>query len=201
MVKNIIFDLGGVLIGWDPTAVYKTIFDTEEEVSWFLKNICTPDWNEQQDAGRPISQANQILLEQFPDHKENILAYYGRWSEMLTGSIDGTVDILKRFSQDDNYRVFGLTNWSVETFPIAMERYEFLQWFEGIVVSGAEKCKKPEDKIYNILLDRYQLIPDECLFIDDSEKNILASKKLNMHAIHFQSPEQLKQELKSALNE
>lgn len=194
-IKNIIFDFGGVLIGWDPKEVFKTIFDTEEEVDWFIDNICTMDWNEQQDAGRPIEEANKFLIEKFPEHKENILAYYDRWEEMLTGSIDGTVKILKRFVDDESFKVVGLTNWSAETFPVAQERYEFLQWFDGIVVSGVEKCKKPEEKIYNILLERYNLKPEESLFIDDNKRNILAGEKLGIRGIHFQSPEQLHQAL------
>lgn len=195
MIKNIIFDLGGVLIGWDPKEVYKTIFNTEEEVNWFLENICTMDWNEQQDAGRPISIANQILIEQYPEHKENILAYYGRWKEMLTGAIHDTVSILDKLVKDENYKVVALTNWSAETFPVALERYEFLQWFEGIVVSGTEKCKKPEDKIYNIILERYNLVPEESIFIDDNKRNILAAQKLGIQGIHFQSPTLLQKAL------
>jgi len=196
-IKNIVFDLGGVLIGWDPKEVFRTIFKTEEEVDWFLENICTMDWNEQQDAGRPIASANKFLISKFPDHKENILAYYARWEEMLTGAIEGTVSILEKLIKDKNYKVVALTNWSAETFPIALERYEFLHWFEGIVVSGTEKCKKPENKIYNILLERYNLIPEESVFIDDNKRNILAAEKLGINGIHFESPEQLSEALAS----
>lgn len=153
------------------------------------------EWNEEQDGGRSIQEANKILIQQYPEHKENILAYYDRWEEMLTGAIQGTVDILEKFIKDENYKVVGLTNWSAETFPVAQERYEFLSWFEGIVVSGKEHCKKPEEKIYNILLDRYNLIPQESLFIDDNKRNVLAAEKMGINCIHFQSPEQLESEL------
>ena len=195
-IKNIVFDLGGVLIGWDPKEVFRTIFNTEEEVDWFLENICTFDWNEQQDAGRPIASANEILISKFPEHKKNILAFYGRWEEMLTGAIEGTVQILDKFIKNENYKVLALTNWSAETFPVAQKRYDFLHWFEGIVISGVEKCKKPEDKIYNILLERYNLIPEETLFIDDNKRNILAAENLGIKCIHFQSAEQLGDELR-----
>ena len=198
-IKNIVFDLGGVLIGWDPKEVFRTIFDTEKEVNWFLDNICTFDWNEEQDAGRPIKEANNILIEKFPEHKNNIEAFYGRWEEMLTGAIQGTVDILKKFIDDPQYKVLALTNWSAETFPVAQARYDFLQWFDGIVVSGVEKCKKPEDKIYNILLDRYELIAEECLFIDDNKRNVEAARKLKINAIQFESPEKLTEQIKPYL--
>ncbi len=194
-IKNIIFDLGGVLIGWDPKAVFRTIFETEEEVDWFLNNICTFDWNEKQDAGRTLKEATETLVEKFPEHKNNIEAFYGRWDEMLTGAIQGTVDILKKFVGDPRYKVLALTNWSAETFPIAQARYEFLQWFEGIVVSGIEMCKKPESKFYNILLDRYSLTPEECLFIDDNKRNCEAAEKLGINAIQFSTPAQLTSEL------
>ena len=153
------------------------------------------DWNEQQDGGRPIASANESLIAKFPQHKENILAYYERWEEMLTGAIQGTVDILEKFIKNENYKVVALTNWSSETFPVALERYEFLHWFDGIVVSGTEKCKKPEDEIYNILLDRYNLSPEESLFIDDNKRNILAAEKLGIKGLHFSSPEQLSVDL------
>lgn len=153
------------------------------------------DWNEQQDAGRPIAEANEILIQQFPEHKENILAYYSRWEEMLTGPIKGTVDILTKLIKSNNFNVVALTNWSAETFPVALERYEFLHWFDGIVVSGVEKCKKPEEKIYNILLSRFDFSPFECLFIDDNKRNILAAEKLGIKGIHFLSPDQLHKDL------
>ena len=191
--------MGGVLIGWDPKEVFRTIFNTEEEVDWFLNHICTMDWNEEQDGGRSLKAATEILVEQFPEHKVNIEAYYGRWEEMLTGAIQGTVDILKNLTEDPRYRVLALTNWSAETFPVAQERYDFLSWFEGIVVSGEEKCKKPDDKIYNIVLDRYQAKAEESLFIDDNKRNIDAADKLGIKTIHFKSPEQLSIELKPYL--
>ena len=194
-IKNIIFDLGGVLIGWDPKEVFRTIFETEEEVDWFLNNICTMDWNEQQDAGRPLQEATDFLVNKFPDHKDHIEAYYGRWEEMLTGAIQGTVDILENIIADKRFKVLALTNWSAETFPIAQARYDFLSWFDGIVVSGAEKCRKPADKFYKILLNRYNIKAEECLFIDDNKRNILAAEKLGFKTILFKSSEQMSIEL------
>ena len=139
-IKNIVFDLGGVLIDWDPRYVYRTIFDTEEEVESFLAKVCVYEWNIQQDAGRSLQEATEVLIRKHPEWATEIQAYYGRWEEMLGGVIEGTLEILESFMSNSNYTVFALTNWSAETFPVAQARYEFLQWFEGIVVSGVEKC-------------------------------------------------------------
>lgn len=197
MIRNIIFDLGGVLIDWQPSEVYKTIFKTNEEVNWFLNNICTMEWNVMQDAGRSIHEATQVLQDQYPEWHDEIAAYYGRWTEMLIGPIHDTVDLLSNLKQKNSYRLYALTNWSAETFPIALERYDFLQWFEGIVVSGQEKCKKPDPLIYTTLLNRYELNPGECLFIDDNHENIRGAKDVGMEAFHFESPKELHNHLQS----
>lgn len=153
------------------------------------------EWNVQQDAGCSLAGATAQRQAKFPQWKNEIAAYYGRWEEMLGGPIEGTVQILKQLVADDNYRVVALTNWSAETFPIAQARYDFLGWFEGIVVSGEEKCIKPFPEIYQILFERYKLNPAESLFIDDNPDNVLASEVLGMPAIRFESPQQLRQAL------
>ena len=194
-ISTIIFDLGGVLIDWNPKRLFRKIFETEEEINDFLTNICTMDWNEQQDAGRSLEEATQILLNRFPDHEEPIRAYYGRWSEMLGGAIEGTVAILDNLKNNKEYQLLALTNWSAETFPIAQERFHFLTYFEDILVSGEVKLKKPDPRIYKMLLETHQLDPAATIFIDDSARNIAAANKLGIQAIHFQSPEQLQVEL------
>jgi len=194
-INTIIFDLGGVLINWDPKRLYRKIFDSEEKVNWFLDNICTMDWNEQQDAGRPITEANKILIAKHPAYKEEIEAYYGRWIEMLDGSKQGTVEILQYFAQDPTYEIYALTNWSAETFPFAQERFEFLKWFKGILVSGEEGIKKPSKEIYELLLYRYEIDPAASVFIDDSLRNVKAAITAGIPSIHFISPEELEAEL------
>lgn len=191
-LKNIVFDLGGVLIDWDPRQVYRTIFDTEEEVERFLTHVCKMEWNVQQDAGRSLAEATEVLQKEHPQWHDEIAAYYGRWEEMLVGPIEGTVEILKELVADDNYRVVALTNWSAETFPVAQDRYDFLQWFEGILVSGEEGCIKPDPKIYELLFERYNLLPQESLFVDDNAHNVEGSKALGMDAVRFKSAEQLR---------
>jgi 2-haloacid dehalogenase len=197
MINTIIFDLGAVLIDWNPTYLYKKIFEREEEMHHFLKTICTPDWNEEQDAGRSLQEATDLLVKEFPDHEENINAFYGRWTEMLGDAIQDSVDIFKELKESNKYKIYALTNWSAETFPVAVERFEFLNWFDGVVVSGTEMMRKPHPDFYKILLNRYQVNTENALFIDDNLRNVLAARELGIDSIHFQSPEQLKQELLS----
>jgi len=196
-IKNIVFDLGGVLIEWDPKVVYRSIFETEQEVEDFLTTICTMEWNVQQDAGRSLVAATEALTEEHPEWATEIAAYYGRWEEMLVGPIDGTVKLLKGLVDDENYKVVALTNWSAETFPVAKARYDFLGWFEGILVSGEEGCIKPAPEIYNMLFEKYDLLPEESLFVDDNAANVESSIALGMEAIRFENPDQLRRELKS----
>jgi 2-haloacid dehalogenase len=196
-IDTIVFDLGGVLVDWNPEYVYKTIFDREEDMRWFLQNITTGHWNEEQDAGRTLAEGTELLVKEFPDHETNIRAFYGRWEEMLGGPLEGTVEILRHLKFNTSYRLYALTNWSAETFPIALDRYEFLHWFEGIVVSGDEKTRKPYLPIYQTLISRFNINPSTAIYIDDNIRNLHPAKELGLSTIHFQSPAQFKQELQS----
>jgi|TARA_B110000114_G_scaffold162321_1_gene180270 2-haloacid dehalogenase len=197
-IKNVIFDLGGVLIDWNPEYVYLEVFKGDrEKMKWFFDKICTIDWNENQDAGYPLQQATEERVKLFPEYEEWIRIYYGRWEEMLGKQIDGTVTILKQLIDNPNYKVVALTNWSAETFPIALERFDFLHWFEGIVVSGTEKMRKPFNEIYELTLNRFNIEASQSLFIDDNARNIEAAKKMGINTIRFNNPTQLKSELKS----
>jgi 2-haloacid dehalogenase len=195
-INTIIFDLGGVLIDWNPRYLYRKIFKTEEEISWFLENICTPAWNDEQDGGRSFEEATDIVLKKHPEWEVPIKAWYGRWQETIAGPVHDTVEILKHFKEEKKHRLYALTNWSEQTFPWALDNFEFLHWFEGIVVSGVEKTRKPFPDMYEIILNRYKIDPKSALFIDDSLKNIEAARKFGIHTIHFQSPAQLNEELK-----
>jgi len=194
-IDTIIFDLGAVLIDWNPRHLYRKIFKTEEEITWFLDNICTHDWNEKQDAGRTFEEATEELLQKFPEHEAPIRAWYDRWQETISGPIQGTVDILKQIKEQDQHKLYALTNWSAQTFPWALQNFEFLHWFEGIVVSGHEKTRKPFPEFFQILFDRYQVNPKTALFIDDSQRNIDGALAVGLPGIHFKSPEQLKADL------
>ena len=194
-IKNIIFDLGGVLIDWNPDYLYDKIITDTKERAYFFKHVCPMEWNENQDAGYPLAQAMADRVALFPHYKDWIELYYGRWEEMLGEAIEGTVDILKTCVESPEYKVVALTNWSAETFPIAQKRFEFLQWFEGILVSGEEKMRKPFPEIYALCLDRFALKAEESLFIDDNLRNIKAAEALGIPCIHFSSPKQLAQAL------
>jgi 2-haloacid dehalogenase len=197
-INNIIFDLGGVLIDWNPEYLYRKLITNDEKRNWFLNTVCTSDWNEEQDGGRSIKEANELLLELYPEYKDWILAYYERWEEMLNGPITGTVDIFKKLKEQKKQNIYALTNWSAETFPKALELFEFLHWFDGRVVSGEEMTRKPNRDIYEIILSRFNLQPKSTLFIDDNLRNIVAAKELGIQCIHFKSPEQLSEELSNA---
>ncbi len=196
MINTIIFDLGAVLIDWNPRYMYRTLFTDEQEMIDFLANICTSDWNEEQDAGRSLQEGTDLLVAQFPEHEANIRAFYSRWIEMLGEPFHDTVEIFKQLKESGKYKIYALTNWSAETFPMARERFDFLGWFDGIVVSGAEKMRKPTPAFYQTLLDRYHVNADEALFIDDNYRNILAAEKMGIKCIHFTSAEVLEEELK-----
>jgi 2-haloacid dehalogenase len=194
-IDTIIFDLGAVLIDWNPRYLYRKIYKTEEEIDWFLENICTHDWNEKQDAGRSFEEATEELLAKHPQHEIAIRAWYGRWKETMNGPIQGSVDIFKELSDGKRYKIYALTNWSAETFPWALEKFEFLHWFDGIVVSGVEKTRKPFPEFFNILFERHNVNPATALFIDDNLRNIEGGRALGLSGIHFISPIQLRGEL------
>lgn len=197
-IDNIIFDLGGVLIDWNPEYVYLDVFNgNRQKMQWFFDNICTHGWNENQDAGYPMAKATEERVAMFPEHEDLIRMFYGRWEDMLGESISGTVVILDQLVQSSNYKIIALTNWSHETFPKALKKFDFLQWFEGIVVSGEEKTRKPFRDIYEITLKRFSLKPQRTIFIDDSLRNIEAAKSLGIHGIHFNGPQNLIQQFKS----
>ncbi len=195
-IDTIIFDLGGVLIDWNPEYVYREVFNGDQQkIDWFLNTICTHEWNVEQDAGRSIQKATELLVAQYPEYEEWIRIFYDRWEDMLGGTILETVTLLNKLKQANNHRLYALTNWSAETFPVALQRYEFLQHFEGILVSGEEKTVKPFPKIYEILLERYQINPLLSVFIDDNLENVEVAKKFGIKGVHFKSTQQLREEL------
>jgi 2-haloacid dehalogenase len=193
----VVFDFGGVLFDWNPRHLYRRLFDGDDEaMERFLAEVCTSEWNLAQDAGRPWQEAIDSLVAEHPAHEDLIRAFRLRWEETLAGIIDGTLEILRELKEAGTV-LYGLTNWSQETFPIARERYPWLAWFDGIVVSGEEKLVKPDARLFQVLLDRYDLDPGRLVFIDDSQANVVAATGLGMHAIHFTSPPALRAVLES----
>lgn len=196
-IKNIVFDFGGVLVDWNPRHLYKNHFQDTDTMEYFLKNICTEEWNIEQDRGRSLSEATLELQQKFPEHSASIALFYGEWETMLQGEIPGTVALLHQLKQ--NYTLYGLTNWSAETIDIAYRRFSFFKEFEGIVVSGTEKLIKPDKRIFQLLLDRYMIKAEESLFIDDNIHNVNAARELGFYAIHFENPAQLETALSSLI--
>ncbi len=185
MINTIVFDLGAVLIDWNPRYVYRQLFVTDDAMEYFLSAICNSAWNEMQDAGRSFGEATHILTSQYPEYTNEILAYYGRWEEMLNGPIDATVDLFLSLKSSKKYQILALTNWSAESFPVALAKYDFLSLFDGILVSGEEKLKKPDPAIFHLLIERYNLSPEKCLFIDDNITNVKSAEDLGFNCIHF----------------
>lgn len=193
MIDTIIFDFGGVLVDWNPRYLYRDYFADDEKLEWFLSNICTDEWNIEQDRGRSLSEATELLVKEFPDYQKEIEMYYGQWETMLKDAIPGTVEIL--YELKEKYKIYGLTNWSAETFPVALNRFEFFEVFDGILVSGKEKLIKPDVKIFELMMERFGLNPENSLFIDDNLKNVEASRNFGIETIHFTNPEDLRKEL------
>jgi 2-haloacid dehalogenase len=191
-INTIIFDLGGVLIDWNPLYVFNDdYFDTTETRDYFFEKVCTSDWNENQDAGYPIAKATADKIAEFPEWESAIKDFYGRWEDMLGNAIQPTVDIFKQLKEKGALKFYALTNWSAETFPIALERFDFLYWFDGRLVSGEEKTRKPFPDFYQLLLDKFSINPAQALFIDDNLRNIKAAEAFNITGHHFKSADEL----------
>jgi len=195
-VDAVVFDLGGVLIDWDPRYLYRTLFDGDDAaMERFLAEVTTPAWNAEQDAGRTWREAVDALIALHPDRRDVIVAYDERWAEMLGGPIDGTVDVLADLRRI-GIRLAALSNWSAEKFPIARERYPFLGWFDAIVISGEVGMAKPDPRIFRHLLERTGLAAETVVYVDDAPANVAAATQLGMTAVRFRDPETLRDDLR-----
>ena len=190
----VVFDLGGVLIDWDPRYLYRKLFQDEAEMEHFLANVCTPEWNLQQDGGRTFAEACATVKREHPAHSEMIDAWFERFDEMMAGPIAGTVDILAEL-REQQVPIYALSNWSAETFPFAQRRFEFLQWFRAVFLSADVRLVKPDPRIFQRFCARFALQPEQIIYIDDLPRNVEAASKLGMHAIRFTDPASLREEL------
>lgn len=196
MIKNIIFDFGGVLIDWNPLHLYNRYFlGDEAKAQWFIDNICTMEWNVQMDAGKPFADGIRELTALHPEWADAIAAYRARWQEMIGGPIPGMTDVVHQL-KDAGYHVFGLSNWSWETLSTIIDDYPVIKELEGVVISGLEYVIKPQPEIYRLLLERYRLKADECVFIDDNLANVQGAEAVGIHGLLFAGPEMLKEEFK-----
>ncbi len=193
-IRTVVFDLGGVLIDWDPRYLYRKVFSNKSEMEYFLDNIATKEWHLEQDRGRTMAEATKVLVSRHPEYEAEIRAFYDRWPEMFGGSIRGSVKILREL-RDLGYPLHALTNYSAEAFVLAREDYDFLGCFDEIVVSGEEGMIKPDKNLYAVLVERAGLEPSTTVFIDDSPPNVAAARELGFTAIAFETPGQLREEL------
>ncbi len=194
-INTVVFDLGQVLVDWDSRYLYRRIFDGDEkQVEQFHSEICTPEWNHAQDAGRSYAEAERILIDKFPDQADNIRAWRVHFDETMRGEISGSVAILAQLKQQ-NIAVHALTNWPKETFPIARQRFAFLNWFETITVSSEEGCAKPDPRLFQIMMDKHGIKPETTVFIDDKKANIDTARALGFTALLFTTPQVLTADL------
>ena len=192
--RAVIFDLGGVLIDWDPRYLYRKLLADDDAVEDFLARVCTQAWNEQQDGGRPLADAVAALAAEHPDSAELIAAYYGRFDEMMLGAHEDTVAVLGDLDQR-GVPLYALSNFSAETFGHARRRFPFLSRFRDIILSGDERLLKPDPRFYRLLLDRHGLVAEESVFIDDSARNVDGAAQLGIVALHFRGAAALRGEL------
>lgn len=197
-IDAVVFDLGGVLLDWNPRYLYRKMFDDEAAMERFLGEVCTMEWHEANDRGVPFEVTCGRLAAEHPEHTEQIWAWATRTEEMVGGPIDGTVEILRELRREGTVRLFALTNMEAHTYPLRRERYDFLRWFEGTVVSSTEGVIKPDARIFQVLLERYGLTPASTLMIDDAQRNIDAARALGMPTVLFESPEVLRRALEDA---
>lgn len=199
-ITTVVFDIGEVLIDWNPRYLYRKIFAEVEEMEYFLASVCDSGWNARQDEGYPWAAALAEKIAQFPKYESQIRAYHARWPEMVRGGVDGSVRVLQRL-KDRGTPVYAITNYNQETFALSQTLWPFLTLFDGIVVSGTERMLKPDPRIYRLLLDRYDLSAPSCVFIDDRLENVKGAENVGMSGIHFQDPAQMERDLKSLIGD
>ena len=194
MLNNIIFDFGAVLVDWNPHYLYDPYFGDPAKAEWFLTEICPYAWNAQCDAGRPISEITEERVALYPEWEKEIRMYFDHWVDMMGGPIPG-MEALVREYKERGYGVWGITNWSAETFPLVRHEYPVFDLLDGFVVSGAEKILKPDARLYRLLLDRYGLKAEECVFVDDNPANVAGAEAVGIKGILFKNEKQLRAEL------
>ena len=200
MIRNIIFDFGSVLVDWNPERLYGPYFNDDAKMRYFLTEICPHAWNAQADAGRSTAEITEERVAVHPEWEKEIRMYFGQWIKMMGEQIPGMQELVEEL-KNRGYRLYGLTNWSAETFPLVKDNYPVFRLLDGIVVSGEEKIAKPDPGIFRILLQRYGLKPEECLFIDDNPGNVSTGESLGIRGLVFTSAAALKSRLAEVLPE
>lgn len=200
MIKNIIFDFGAVLVDWNPHYLFDDYFNDEEKCNWFIENVCNTEWNAQMDKGKPFEVAVKERIAEFPEFEDAIKLYHKEWMKTMGEEIPGMYDLIKNLKENGFPIIYGLTNWSAETFPPVREKYKIFSLIDNIVCSGEEKLLKPDPKIYQTLLERYNLKAEESVFVDDNINNVKGAIDMGMKSIRFVNAEQLQKDLNELLN-
>lgn len=185
-IRAVVFDFGGVLFDWSAEYLYRELIPEDEERRWFLTHVCSPAWNLKQDCGRPIAEAEAELIALHPDHAGLIRAFYGQWPKTLRGLLDDGVALLEQLHAA-GVPLYGLTNWSAETYHHVEDKYDFMARFRHVVVSGRIGMVKPDPRIYAHLLEHVREPAERCVFIDDNAKNAEAASALGLHGITHRS--------------
>lgn len=198
-MKTLVFDFGGVLVDWNPHYFFDEYFADTDKASWFISNICTPEWNEEMDAGKTFAEGCAELAEKHPEWAKEIFLYDEAWWRML-GKTDMKMYAFVKKLKEAGVPIYGLTNWPAEKWSVAYPVVPTFHLLDGIVVSGQEKMHKPQHEFFQVLFDRYGLDPKECVFVDDRETNIIAARELGMGTVHFnKGVEQGQKEILEAL--
>jgi 2-haloacid dehalogenase len=198
-IKNIIFDFGGVLVDWNPHYLFDKYFNDIEESNYFITNICNSEWNAEMDGGKPFEQAVRERSAMFPKYAEPLKLYQTNWMDTMGEEIPGMFDLVKSLKENGFPVIYGLTNWSAETFPTVQKKYRIFSLIDNIVVSGEVKQLKPNPEIFHTILNKYNLKAEESLFIDDNLKNVEGAKAVGINALRFENAEKLRQDLKNML--
>ena len=193
-ITTIVFDIGNVLLEWDPRHLYRQLIGDPDQLTHFLTNICTPAWHLAHDLGADIERSCRDLARQHPGHAELIMAWADRGEEMVPGPIEGSVRLLDEL-RAAGLRRLALSNMEPQRFRQRLERYPFLRSLDGHVISGFEGVAKPDRRIYEILIERFALVPRATLFIDDNAANVAAARGIGLRAIQFRGPGRLRQHL------
>jgi 2-haloacid dehalogenase len=193
-ISAVAFDLGGVLIDWNPRHLYRKLFSDPAEMEYFLTHVCSPEWHREHDLGADTTASCKRLAAQYPGYHELIMAWSERGEEMVAGQLDEVVDVLDDVKAA-GIGCYSLSNMEPHTFTIRSARFPFMAWFDGHVISGIEGVAKPDPRMFQILLGRYRLAPQATVFVDDSPGNVEAARALGINAVHYADPEQLRREL------
>lgn len=191
----VVFDIGNVIIGWNPRNLYENHFDDKDELTWFLDEVVNLKWHTEHDRGLSFAEGCERRVKQFPKYEKQIHLFNSHWRQTITGPINGTVALIKRLA-GGGVPLFALSNYSAEKFPQMLEEFTFMELFKDIVISGSVGSVKPESEIFELAMEKFNLSEGQALFVDDRQENISAGERFGLIPHHFTTPENLEADLK-----